>query len=116
MIRIAICGDEQNTRYYLASLIRAQNAPCETEVFEFASTTDFLAQGQEFDLLFLDIEMDSSISVENRASENSFWERRVESQNLYQEQSRMAALEGIINNSVSLCFTVSLDDIEMLLR
>lgn len=32
-------------------------------------------------------------SLFNSRSKNSFWERRVESQKLYQEQSRMAALE-----------------------
>ena len=35
MMRIAICDDEAPTRTYLASLIRAQDRPC--EVVEYAS-------------------------------------------------------------------------------
>ena len=55
MIRIAICDDEAPTRAYLASLIRAQECPC--EVVEYASAGDCLADYRELDLLFLDIEL-----------------------------------------------------------
>jgi len=55
MIRIAICDDEVNTRAYLASLIRAQPYSC--EIVEYATAGDYLADHQEIDLLFLDIEL-----------------------------------------------------------
>ena len=55
MIKIAICDDEANIRTYLSSLIGAQPCPC--EIVEYASAGDFLADHQEFDLLFLDIEL-----------------------------------------------------------
>ena len=55
MIRIAICDDEANIRGYLASLIGAQFCPC--EIVEYASADDCLADHQEIDLLFLDIEL-----------------------------------------------------------
>ena len=55
MIKIAICDDEANIRAYLASLIGAQSCPC--EIVEYASAGDFLTDHQEFDLLFLDIEL-----------------------------------------------------------
>lgn len=66
MIRIAVCDDEPNIRQYLTSLIQAQHTLCETEIIEYASTGDLLAQGQEFDLLFLDIEMDSSLPAADK--------------------------------------------------
>ena len=55
MIKIAICDDEANVRAYLISLIRAQSCPC--EIAEYASAGDCLADTQEIDLLFLDIEL-----------------------------------------------------------
>ena len=55
MIKIAICDDEANVRSYLSSLIRAQDCPC--EIVEYASAGDCLADTQEIDLLFLDIEL-----------------------------------------------------------
>ena len=55
MIKIAICDDEVNIRAYLTSLIRAQSCPC--EIVEYASADDCLADTQEIDLLFLDIEL-----------------------------------------------------------
>ena len=58
MIRTAICDDEANTRAYLSSLIQAQPYPCET--IQYASASDCLAGCREFDLLFLDIELDPS--------------------------------------------------------
>jgi DNA-binding LytR/AlgR family response regulator len=58
MIRIAICDDEAPTRAYLASLIRAQDCPC--EVVEYASARDCLAGHRGIDLLFLDIELNAT--------------------------------------------------------
>ncbi len=58
MIRIAICDDEAPTRAYLASLIRAQECPC--EVVEYASAGDCLAGHRGIDLLFLDIELNAT--------------------------------------------------------
>ena len=55
MIKIAICDDEANIRAYLISLIRAQSCPC--EIAEYTSAGDCLADTQEIDLLFLDIEL-----------------------------------------------------------
>ena len=55
MIKVAICDDEANIRAYLISLIRAQSCPC--EIVEYASADDCLADTQEIDLLFLDIEL-----------------------------------------------------------
>ena len=55
MIKIAICDDEANIRAYLSSLIGAQSCPC--EIVEYASAGDCLADTQEIDLLFLDIEL-----------------------------------------------------------
>ena len=55
MIKIAICDDEANIRAYLSSLIQAQDCPC--EIAEYASAGDCLADTQEIDLLFLDIEL-----------------------------------------------------------
>ena len=48
MMRIAICDDEAPTRTYLASLIRAQDRPC--EVVEYASAGDCLADHRGIDL------------------------------------------------------------------
>ena len=58
MIKIAICDDEANIRAYLSSLIGAQSCPC--EIVEYASAGDCLTDHQEFDLLFLDIELTPS--------------------------------------------------------
>ena len=55
MIKIAICDDEANVRAHLISLIRAQSCPC--EIAEYADAGDCLADTQEIDLLFLDIEL-----------------------------------------------------------
>ena len=60
MIKIAICDDEANVRAYLSSLIRAQSCPC--EIVEYASAGDCLADTQEIDLLFLDIELNTDRS------------------------------------------------------
>ena len=58
MLKIAICDDEPRTRTGLASLIRAQDRPC--EITAYASADAFLADRRDFDLLFLDIALDAS--------------------------------------------------------
>lgn len=58
MIKIAICDDETATRTYLSSLIWAQNCPC--EITEYARAEDYLTDRREFDLLFLDIELNAN--------------------------------------------------------
>ena len=63
MIKIAICDDEANIRAYLISLIRAQS--CQCEIVEYVSAGDCLADTQEIDLLFLDIELAPSGSSLN---------------------------------------------------
>ena len=58
MIRAAICEDDAGARACLSTLIRAQPCPC--EIVEYACAEDCLADRRGFDLLFLDIELDSS--------------------------------------------------------
>lgn len=54
-IRIAICDDEKNIRAYLRALIRKLDS--ESEITEYASANEYLSDGAEHDLLFLDIEL-----------------------------------------------------------
>ncbi len=56
-LEIAICDDEKNIRAYLISLIKKQDNGC--SIMEYASADEYLSEGKEYDLLFLDIEMDS---------------------------------------------------------
>lgn len=60
MLKIAVCDDEKNIRSYLVTLIREQNVKC--EIAEYASAAEYLSDGAEHDLLFLDIELDASAS------------------------------------------------------
>ncbi len=60
MLKIAVCDDEKNIRSYLVSLVREQNAAC--EITEYASAEEYLSDGAEHDLLFLDIELEGSAS------------------------------------------------------
>ena len=55
MIRAAVCEDEPAARAGLCALIRAQPWPC--RIWEYACAADLLAQGQAFDLIFLDIRL-----------------------------------------------------------
>ncbi len=59
-VKIAVCDDEKNIRAYLLSLIKKQAAEC--SIMEYASVDEYLSNGREYDLLFLDIEMGSSDS------------------------------------------------------
>ncbi len=57
-IKIAVCDDEKNIRSYLVSLIKKQDREC--SITEYASADEYLSDGREYDLVFLDIEMESS--------------------------------------------------------
>lgn len=57
-VNIAVCDDEKNIRAYLVSLIKKQNIEC--SIMEYASADEYLSDGREYDLLFLDIEMGGS--------------------------------------------------------
>lgn len=63
MIKVAICDDEKNIRQYLSALVREQGVEC--EVTEYAVAEDYLRDGEEYDLIFLDIEMGSPVSGMN---------------------------------------------------
>lgn len=54
-IKIAICDDEKNIRAYLRTLVRKLDS--ESEITEYASADEYLSDGAEHDLLFLDIEL-----------------------------------------------------------
>lgn len=62
MIKIAICDDEKNIRSYLTALVREQNTEC--EITEYDSAEKYMSDGTayDYDLLFLDIELNSSVS------------------------------------------------------
>lgn len=59
-IKIAICDDEKNIRAYLSSLVRKQGVGC--EIAEYVSADEYLLDQTEYDLLFLDIELDGAAS------------------------------------------------------
>ncbi len=56
-IRIAICDDEKNIRDCLCAFVREQDIKC--EITGYASAEEYLSDGREHDILFLDIEMGS---------------------------------------------------------
>jgi len=62
MIKIAICDDEKNIRSYLTALVREQNTEC--EITEYDSAEKYMSDGTayDYDLLFLDIELNGSVS------------------------------------------------------
>lgn len=61
MIQIAICDDEENSRAYLKQLVLRQRVLDEYaqdyEIVEFSSGTELLNTSNEFDILFLDIDL-----------------------------------------------------------
>lgn len=67
MISVAICDDEKNIRVYLSSLIRQQGIEC--NLTEYASCGEYLSNGEEHDILFLDIEMKG----EHATDQNGMW-------------------------------------------
>ena len=69
-IKIAICDDEKNIRAYLSSLVRKQGAEC--EIAEYASADEYLLDQTEYDLLFLDIELDGAASSKHRVLDTRF--------------------------------------------
>ena len=56
MVKIAVCDDEKNIRTYLSALIKKQGMEC--EVTEYATAGEYFAGGVEYDILFLDIELE----------------------------------------------------------
>ena len=54
-VKIAVCDDEKNIRAYLVSLIKKQGIEC--SIMEFTVAEEYLADGKEYDLIFLDIDM-----------------------------------------------------------
>lgn len=62
-VKIAVCDDEKNIRAYLVSLIKKQDIEC--SIMEYASADEYLPDGREYDLLFLDIEMGGSDALMN---------------------------------------------------
>lgn len=71
MINIAICDDEPNIRTYLSSLVKKQNM--EYEITEYASVDEYLSADREYDLLFLDIEMQDNPSGKCGVGKNGMW-------------------------------------------
>ncbi len=62
-VKIAVCDDEKNIRSYLVSLIKKRDIEC--NIMEYASADEYLTDGREHDLIFLDIEMrDSEIELD----------------------------------------------------
>ena len=57
-VKIAVCDDEKNIRFYLVSLIKKQGWEC--GITEYASADAYLSDGKEHDIIFLDIEMGGS--------------------------------------------------------
>lgn len=55
MIQIAVCDDEEASRVYLISLIKAQDTEC--VIAEFESAGEYLKSGRKFDLVYIDIEL-----------------------------------------------------------
>lgn len=62
MLKIAVCDDEKNIRSYLVTLIREQNVTC--EITEYASAEEYLSDGTEHDLVFLDIQLDGAFGMD----------------------------------------------------
>ncbi len=59
-IKIAVCDDEKNIRDCLCALVREQDIKC--QITGYASAEEYLSDGREHDILFLDIEMGRSES------------------------------------------------------
>ncbi|MCM1305285.1 MAG: LytTR family DNA-binding domain-containing protein [Butyrivibrio sp.] len=57
-VKIAVCDDEKNIRAYLVSLIKKQETEC--SIAEYATAGEYLSDGKEYDMVFLDIEMGGS--------------------------------------------------------
>lgn len=55
MIRIAICDKEKDMQNYLSSLVKKQQVEC--EIMAYSSSEQYLTEKQEFDLIFLDIKL-----------------------------------------------------------
>jgi len=80
MIQIVICDDEENSRAYLKQLVLKQRVLDEYaqdyEIVEFSSGTELLNASNEFDILFLDIDLKEELTgmelariIRNRSKE-----------------------------------------------
>ncbi len=81
-MNIAVCDDEENIRSYIKKLIEMQNEDC--RIMEFSSGGDLLQfwrqeDGEQIDILFLDIFMDGADGMETAAQIRSLKEERGES-------------------------------------
>lgn len=65
-MKVAVCDDEKNIRTYIAALVRQQGISC--EIREYASASDCIEEAGEYDILFLDIELEGG-DLEKMASE-----------------------------------------------
>ena len=73
MLKVAVCDDEKNIRSYLIALIREQDVKC--EITEYASAEEYLSDGAEHDLLFLDIELDGASGMDGMGLARQIRER-----------------------------------------
>ncbi len=61
-MRIAVCDDDKAAREHIVSLIQEQGA--DTEITAFAGGEEMLRAKEEFDIMFLDIEMEGTSGLE----------------------------------------------------
>ena len=61
-MRVAICDEEKESSVLLCQLIRQQEPDCEVVCFD--SSRQFLEDGQHFDILLLDIQMEEMRGIE----------------------------------------------------
>ncbi len=55
MIRIAICDKEKNMRIYLSELVKKEHVEC--EIAQYQSSEEYLTENREYDLLFLEMNL-----------------------------------------------------------
>ena len=65
MIRIAICDDEQNIRNYLITLLKKPDMEFDIDIAEYASAEGYISDDKEYDILFLDIELNGKDNKKN---------------------------------------------------
>ena len=70
MINIAICDDESK---YAPIFLLLWKSKVKCEITEYASADKYLSADKEYDLLFLDIEMQDSPSGEADTDKNGMW-------------------------------------------
>lgn len=65
MVRIAVCDDEPDVTELISGMVREYLPDC--EIKEFDSGEELLADGEKFDILFLDIQMDGINGIQAAA-------------------------------------------------